>query len=79
MSLSALITLDSKVFNRLIVHVDSSLFAYSLDALARVAGGQAQQEALAASVEKLTDDTHVVFCRHLHIGGRALRTSVVLT
>ena len=77
MSLSALTTLDSNVFNRLIVHVDSSLFAYPLDVFARVAAGQAQQETLAASVEKLTEDSHVVFCRHLHIGGRALCTLLI--
>jgi hypothetical protein len=30
-SLAALTTLESKVFNRLVVHIDSSLLAYSLD------------------------------------------------
>lgn len=70
--ITALTSLDAKIFNRLVVHVDSLLFAYSLDILARVGLGQSQQETLSASVEKLTDDPHVVFCNQLHIGGKAL-------
>lgn len=69
--LAALTTLDSKVFNRLVVHVDSSLLSYSLDLLARIGLGHAQQEILAASIERLVED-HLIFFRHLHTGGRSL-------
>lgn len=41
----------------------------------RVGLGHAQQEILGASIERLADEHHVIFCRHLHTGGRSLCTS----
>ena len=78
-SLATLTSLGDHVFNRLVIHSDSSLVSYSLDILSRLALGQTQTEALDASIERITgNDVNVVFCKHVHLGGRALRWFISL-
>jgi hypothetical protein len=73
-SLAALTTLEDKVFNRFVIHSDSSLVSYSLDILARLALGQTQLQTLDASIERISgNDMNVTLCKHVQIGGRALR------
>ncbi|CAA7267017.1 unnamed protein product [Cyclocybe aegerita] len=72
-SLSALTTLGTKTFNRLIVHADSMVMTYSLDILARIAVGSSARQTLEASLERIGgSDANIVFCKHIHLGGRAL-------
>uniref|UniRef100_A0A8H7Y279 Rho1 guanine nucleotide exchange factor 1 n=1 Tax=Psilocybe cubensis TaxID=181762 RepID=A0A8H7Y279_PSICU len=72
-TLAAFITWGDKIFNRLVVQVDSSLTSYSLDILARFADGQTDSTAVDASKERIAgNDSHIVFFRHVHLGGRAL-------
>lgn len=73
-SLATLTSLGDKVFNRFVIHSDSSLVSYSLDILSRLALGQTQTQTLDASIERITgNDINVTFCKHVHLGGRALR------
>lgn len=68
----ALIALQD--FNKFIVQYEASLFAYSLDLLARVSQGQASPKALDASMEKLAgQDGSVLFTRSGKVGNRTLR------
>ncbi|KAK0223358.1 hypothetical protein IW262DRAFT_820050 [Armillaria fumosa] len=72
-SIAAVQTIEKKTFNRLLVHHDSVLTSYSLDLVARVALGQAQQKTLEASLEKIAGhDTNVLFFRQVLIGSRVL-------
>ncbi|KAF9532496.1 hypothetical protein CPB83DRAFT_903530 [Crepidotus variabilis] len=70
--LAALTTMGPKTFNRLVVHVDTSLYSYSLGIMAQLAQQQARPQNIESSIEKLADDANVAFCRYLHIGNRAL-------
>lgn len=70
--MAAIESLGNKVFNKFIIHVDSSLVSYSLDLLARVSLGQAQSKTLDASSEKITGQDSVLFFRHAQIGQRIL-------
>jgi len=73
-SLATLTSLGDKVFNRFVIHSDSSLVSYSLDVLSRLALGQTQTQTLDASIERISGiDVNVAFCKHVHIGGRAFR------
>ena len=73
-SLAMLTSLGDKVFNRFVIHSDSSLVSYSLDILSRLALGQTQTQTLDASIEQITgNDINVAFSKHVHVGGRALR------
>ncbi|KAF8149926.1 hypothetical protein B0H34DRAFT_731762 [Crassisporium funariophilum] len=72
-SLAALTTLGTKSFNRLLVHADSAIVSYSLDILARLALGQSHPQTLEASIERIGgNDNNIIFCRHVHLSGRAL-------
>lgn len=72
-SIAAVQTFEKKIFNRFLVHHDSVLTSYSLDLVARVAVGQAQQKTLEASLEKIAGhDANVLFFRQVHIGTRVL-------
>ncbi|KIM39836.1 hypothetical protein M413DRAFT_446755 [Hebeloma cylindrosporum] len=72
-SLATLTSLGDKVFNRFVIHSDSSLVSYSLDILSRLALGQSQTETLDASIERISgNDVNVAFCKHVHLGGRSL-------
>ncbi|KAF8968138.1 hypothetical protein BDZ97DRAFT_1916355 [Flammula alnicola] len=72
-ALAALTKIGDKVFNRLIVHADSSLVTYSLDILARFALGQSDKQTLGASLERIGgNDVNIVLCKHVHLSGRAL-------
>ncbi len=51
-------------YNKLIVHVNSLLYSYSLDILARVSQGQSTPQALEASLETIAgQDNPVIFFR----------------
>jgi hypothetical protein len=72
-SLAAMTALGQKTFNRLVIHVDSSIFTYSLDILARLALDKSQGPSLIASMERVGgDDLNIVLCRHIHFNKRAL-------
>ncbi|RDB26309.1 Rho1 guanine nucleotide exchange factor 1 [Hypsizygus marmoreus] len=72
-ALAAIQTLGQKIFNRFIVHSETSLLSFSLDAVAQVALGKMQPNALSSSLERVAGtDTPVVFFRHVHIGERVL-------
>ena len=72
-SLAAMTTLGRKTFNRLVVHVDSSVMTYSLDILARLALDKSQVQSLDASIERIGgNDVNIVLCRHIHFNKRAL-------
>jgi RHO1 GDP-GTP exchange protein 1/2 len=60
-----------KTFNKFLIHHESSLLAYSLDILGRVALGQADVDVLNGSMEKIARHD-VIFFRHAIIGQRAL-------
>lgn len=63
-----------QAFNKFVIQYDSSLYAFSLDILARVAQGQAPAQSLEASMEKLAEqDGSVQFTRAGRIGDRTLR------
>ena len=64
-SVIALSTVDDRTYNRLVVHVDGSIYSYSLDVVVRLAMNQANQthKMLEASKEVVTSDGNVVFCR----------------
>ncbi|KAF5377347.1 hypothetical protein D9757_007993 [Collybiopsis confluens] len=70
-SMAALQTLGSKTFNKFLIHSNGSLLSYSLEVLARVAQGQADPKAFAASMEKVVSG-EVIFFKHLHVGQRVL-------
>jgi RHO1 GDP-GTP exchange protein 1/2 len=66
-SLAALSTFGRKTFNRLVVHVDSSIVTYSLDILARLALDKSQLQSLDASIERIGgNDVNIVLCRYIH-------------
>ncbi|KAF5367381.1 hypothetical protein D9758_003697 [Tetrapyrgos nigripes] len=72
-SLAALQSFGNKHFNKFVIYAESTLLAYSLDLLARVALGDAQAKVLDASVEHISGkDTNVIFFKYLHIGQRVL-------
>lgn len=72
-SLAALTTLGRKTFNRLVIHVDSSVMTYSLDILARLALDKSHAHSLDASLERVGgNDVNIVLCRHVHLDKRAL-------
>ncbi|KAI3604794.1 signal transducer [Moniliophthora roreri] len=72
-AIAAIQMLGNKTFNRLIVHVDSSLLCYSLDLLAQVALGRVDPKAMAHSFERVAaPDVNVIFFKHLEIGHRVL-------
>ncbi|EEB87394.1 hypothetical protein MPER_15263, partial [Moniliophthora perniciosa FA553] len=72
-AIAALQTLGNKTFNRLVVHIDSSLLCYSLDLLAQVALGRVDPKAMAHSFERVVaPDANVIFFKHLEIGHRVL-------
>ena len=72
-SLAALSTLGRKTFNRLVVHVDSSIMTYSLDILARLALDKSQVQSLDASIERIGgNDVNIVLCRHIYFKKRML-------
>ncbi|THV07437.1 hypothetical protein K435DRAFT_710318 [Dendrothele bispora CBS 962.96] len=72
-SIAAMQTVGNKHFNKFVISVESTLLAYSLDLLARVALGDAQPKLLDASMEHVVGkDANVVLARHLQIGQRML-------
>lgn len=72
-SLAALSTFGRKMFNRLVIHVDSSIVTYSLDILARLALDKSQAQSLDASIERIGgNDLNIVLCRHIHFNKRVL-------
>jgi hypothetical protein len=76
-SLAAMTTIGRKTFNRLVVHVDSTVMTYSLDILARVALDKSQVHSLDASIERVGgNDVNIVLCRHVHFNKRALRSYI---
>lgn len=65
-----------QTFNKFIIHFESSLLAYSLDLMARVAQQQSPPKSLDASLEKIGgQDGNVLFFRAGRIGNRTLRES----
>lgn len=60
-----------KIFNKFLIHVGTSLFAYSLDLMARMALGQSDQKTVDGSMEKVAGHD-VIFFRHAIVGSRAL-------
>lgn len=71
--MAAIQSIGSKKFAKLVIHSETSLVSYSLDALARVVLGEAQPSTLAATLEKIPgQDGYVVFFKHVHVGDRAL-------
>ena len=68
---TSLVALET--FNRLVIHVDSSIMTYSLDILARLALDKSQAHSLDASLERVGgNDVNIVLCRHIHFNKRAL-------
>ncbi|TDL16579.1 hypothetical protein BD410DRAFT_822834 [Rickenella mellea] len=62
-------------YNKLIVHVNSLLYSYSLDILARVSQGQSTPQALEASLETIAgQDNPVIFFR----AGELLKRMIVV-
>ena len=73
-SLAAIESHGSRVYSKFIIHSDTSLFAYSLDILARVILGQEDATVLGKSCEKIAgDESNVLLFRHARIGQRELR------
>ncbi|KAF9471223.1 hypothetical protein BDN70DRAFT_820276 [Pholiota conissans] len=72
-AMAAYTTWENKVFNRLVVQVDSSLLSYSLDILTRVSLGQSDPHSLDASLDRIGgSDLSVTLFRHVNVAGRAL-------
>jgi RHO1 GDP-GTP exchange protein 1/2 len=66
--------MGGKVYNKFIIHWESSIWSYSLDILARVVLGQAEPTMLSASGEKIVgSESNVVFAKQVYVGDRALR------
>ncbi|KAF8071933.1 hypothetical protein FPV67DRAFT_907308 [Lyophyllum atratum] len=72
--LAAIQTTGGKVFDKLIIHTEGSLLAYSLDSIAQAALGDAQSlKAIGGTMERVAKhDLVVVFFKHLNIGERQL-------
>ncbi|KAG5353522.1 hypothetical protein C0989_005969 [Termitomyces sp. Mn162] len=70
--LAAIETLGSRVYNKFIIHVEGSLFSYSLDIVAQAALGKIQSsKEITDTMERVARyDSTVVFFKHLHIGER---------
>lgn len=72
-SLAAIQSIGSRIFNKFIIHSDTSLWSYSLDILAQMILGKAEPTMLSASAEKIAgSESNVVFAKYVHIGERAL-------
>ncbi|KAL0580975.1 hypothetical protein V5O48_001067 [Marasmius crinis-equi] len=70
-SMAALQTFGAKAFNRLVVHEETSLVSYNLQALGRMALGHTDPKSVSASRERVAPaDINVLFFKHLHIGQR---------
>ncbi len=78
LALAAVQTYKDKIFNKFIIHHESSLISYSLDLIVRVSQGQADVKLLNASMEKIAGQLNsVVFFKHTHVGSRVLSRSLV--
>jgi hypothetical protein len=73
-SISALQTLGNKMFNKLVVHADASVYSYSLETIVRVGLGHAHPQTIEVVAERIGgSDNNILFCKHLQIGARLLR------
>lgn len=60
-------------FNRFLVHVDGTVLSYSLDLMLRLSQGDSTQQALNASLEKVSgQDTNVILFRAGVVKDRAI-------
>ena len=51
-------------FNKFLVHVDNSVWSYSLDLMARLSQGQSSHQALTSTMERVSDkDANVIIFR----------------
>lgn len=72
-SIAAIQAVGPKTYNKFIVQSDTSLLAYPLDLLAKVALGEVEQKTLSMSVEKVsTHEASVLFFRQVYIAQRML-------
>ncbi|KIK10379.1 hypothetical protein K443DRAFT_670999 [Laccaria amethystina LaAM-08-1] len=72
-SISALQTLGNKMFNKLVVHADASVYSYSLETIVRVGLGHAHPQTIEVVAERIGgSDNNILFCKHLQIGARLL-------
>ncbi|KIY71515.1 Dbl domain-containing protein [Cylindrobasidium torrendii FP15055 ss-10] len=72
-AIAAIYAHGEKIFNKLIVHDESTLNSYPLDLVAKVAEGKADAKSLSSSCEKIAGQPkNVVFFRYTHVGPRLL-------
>jgi RHO1 GDP-GTP exchange protein 1/2 len=62
-------------FNKIVIHHEAEIIAYSSDILARYALGYSSRESLDATYEKIAGkEGSVLFCRAGQVGKRTMRT-----
>jgi hypothetical protein len=68
-ALAAIQTVGNRVYNKLIIHHDTSLYAFSLDAIAKVSLGTAEPRLIEASFEQVvSEDLPVSFFKCIEVG-----------
>ena len=71
--LAAIQSVGDKVFNRFVIHVDTTVVSYSLELVARFVTGKLEPNVLEASKEKISSsDQNVLFVRHCILQERVL-------